>query len=81
MVFLYLGWEEIKVHLGEQVLVLCSGLKWKFAIVAKQRAPIAKPARLGCDHWALSGSLEPTMVGFRDLVGVGIGPFSKKNGC
>jgi hypothetical protein len=33
---------------------------------------------LGCDHWALSRSPEPTMVGFQDLVGVGIGPFSKK---
>ena len=33
---------------------------------------------LGCDHWALSGSTEPTMVGFPDLVRVGIGPFSKQ---
>ena len=33
---------------------------------------------LGCDHWSLSGSREPTMVGFRNLVGVGIGPNSKK---
>ena len=31
-----------------------------------------------CDHWSLSGSREPTMVGFRNLVGVGIGPNSKK---
>ena len=33
---------------------------------------------LGCDHWALSGSPEPTMIGFCDLVGVGIGPVPKK---
>ena len=33
---------------------------------------------LGCDHWALFRSPELTMFGFRDLVGVGIGPFSKK---
>ena len=32
----------------------------------------------GCDNWVLSGSPEPTMVGFRDLVGVGISPVSKK---
>ena len=33
---------------------------------------------LGCDHWAQSGSPKPTIVGFRDLVGVGIGQFPKK---
>ena len=32
----------------------------------------------GCDNWVLSGSPEPTMVGFCDLVGVGIGSVSKK---
>ena len=55
-------------------MVLCSGLIWRVAIVAKQRVPTAKPARLGCD---LSGFPEPTMVGFCNLVGVGIGLFSK----
>ena len=33
---------------------------------------------LGCDNWVLSGSPEPTMVGFRNLIRVGIGPVSKK---
>ena len=33
---------------------------------------------LGCDHCVLSGAPEPTMVGFHNLVGVGIGTFSKK---
>ena len=28
--------------------------------------------------WVLYGSLKPTMVGFCNLVGVGIGPVSKK---
>ena len=31
-----------------------------------------------CKNWVLSGSPEPTIVGFWDLVGVGIGPVSKK---
>ena len=35
-------------------------------------------ALLGFHHWALSRSPEPTMVGFRNSVGVEIGPFSKK---
>ena len=30
------------------------------------------------DNWVLPGSPEPTMVGFCNLVGVGIGPVSKK---
>ena len=33
---------------------------------------------LGCDNGVLSGSPELTMVWFHDLVGVGIGPVSKK---
>ena len=33
---------------------------------------------LGCENLALSRSLETTMIGFCDLVGVGIGPFSKQ---
>ena len=33
---------------------------------------------LGCDNWVLSGSPEPAMVGFCDLIRVGIGPVSKK---
>jgi hypothetical protein len=33
---------------------------------------------LGCNDWALFGSPELTMVGFCNLVGVGIGPLSKK---
>ena len=40
------GWQEIKILLEEQVMVLCSALKWRVAIVAKQRAPMAKPARV-----------------------------------
>ena len=31
-----------------------------------------------CRHLAQSGSPDPTIVGFHDLVAVGIGPFSKK---
>ena len=38
---------------------------------------MGKPA-IGCDNGILSGSSEPTMVWFHDLVGVGIGPVSKK---
>jgi hypothetical protein len=45
-----------------------SAPKWRVAIVAKRREPMAKTAR----------SPEPTMVGFCDLVGVGTGPVSKK---
>ena len=33
---------------------------------------------LGCDNWVLPGSPKLKMVGFRDLVGVDIGPVSKK---
>ena len=33
---------------------------------------------LGCENWVLSKSPELTMVGFRDLVGVGFGSVSKK---
>jgi hypothetical protein len=56
-----LGWQEIKILPGEQVLVLCSALKWRTAIVAKQKAPTAKPARVY--PLALSGSHGSTMVG------------------
>ena len=53
-VFLYLGWQKIKIAMGEQILVLCGALKWGVAIVAKRRAPMAKPARV--DHWVLAGT-------------------------
>ena len=33
---------------------------------------------LECDHWVLAGSPWPKTVRFRDLVGVGIAPLSKK---
>jgi hypothetical protein len=46
MVFLSLGWQEVKILSEEQILVLCSALKWRVAIVAKQRAPMVKPARV-----------------------------------
>ena len=45
MVFLSLGWQEIKILSEEQVLVLCSALKWRVAIATKQRALKAKPAK------------------------------------
>ena len=70
MVFLSLGWQEIKNLSEEQVLVLCSALKWRVAIVAKRRAPMAKPTRM----WPLGTIRIPwTHNGW-----VGIGPLSKK---
>ena len=45
MVFLSLR-QEIKITMEEQILVLCSALKWRVAIVAKQRAPMVKPAKV-----------------------------------
>ena len=70
------GLVGVKIPSGEQVLVLCSALKWRAAIVPKEER--RQHNLLGCDYWALSRSPEPTIVGFRDLVGVGICPFSKK---
>ena len=32
---------------GTNFWFLCRALKWRVAIVAKQRAPMAKPARVG----------------------------------
>ena len=46
MALLSLGWQEIKIAMGEQILVLCSALKWRVAIVIKQIAPMAKLARV-----------------------------------
>ena len=43
---------------------------------AKQRVPTVK--MLGCDHWGLVGYPESKMVRFSNLVGVVIGPLSKK---
>ena len=57
------GHPSFKGTTQNQVLVLCSALKWRVAIVAKRRVPI--------DPWALSGFPEPTIVGFCDVVGVG----------
>ena len=46
MVFLSLGWQEIKILSEEQVLVLCSAFKWRVAIAGKWRALKAKSARV-----------------------------------
>ena len=35
-----------KNEFGGKVLVLCSALKWRVAIVAERRAPMAKPAKV-----------------------------------
>ena len=57
-------------------MVLCSALECRKVIVSKQRAKRQK--LLECDRWVLTRSPETQMVVFCDLVGVGIGPLSKK---
>ena len=37
---------ENNIPLGEKVMVMCSALKWRIAIVAKQSAPTAEPAKV-----------------------------------
>ena len=68
-----LKWSAIKM---EQVLVLFSAFRWRVALLPKEGHQCQKLLR--SDNWVLSGSPEPTMVGFRNLVQVCIGPVSKK---
>ena len=61
---------------GRVVLVLFSVLKWRVVIVAKKGLQWQNLLR--CDNWLVAGTSEPNMVGFCDLIEVGIGPLSKK---
>ena len=72
ILFLSLGWQEIKIAAKGNPLLLCNALKWRVAIVPKQRVPMAKPVRV------LAGTPRPKTSVFDDFIGFAIAPVSKK---
>ena len=63
-----LGLQEIKIYSEEPVLVLCSALKWRVAIVAKQGMTI--------EHYL--DPLNPQWLGFAIWSGLALVQFKKK---
>jgi hypothetical protein len=60
---------NVLLTMEEQELVLCSDLKWRVAMVTKQRAPMSKPSRVG-----LLGTIRNPLAQNHNLVG-----FQKKS--